>query len=475
MISAARQRIRFVIGDLLSSVVAWTAFNYARFYNGGRALYEFPDIKAFFTSENVVVGEIVFPLLMLGVYALSGFYNDVFRKSQVQNLVTTFFSSLANTLIIFFIAMINDVILERRGTNYEMVLQLLGLQFFLVYIVRFLITKHSNDKIYSGEWAYNVLIVGTGRKAVAFESQLRNKDCYLGYNAVGYVDIGEEKTHDVGLNMPVYALEDLNDVCKSQNIKELIVVPSNNDIITSLDVINKLYILNLPIKVSPDTYTILVGKMRLSNLRGEPLVDISSCGMSEFEKNLKRLFDILISALALIVLSPLMLAIGLVVRFSSKGGAIYKQRRVGYRNKEFTIYKFRTMVEDAEKSGVPALSSTNDRRITAVGQVLRKYRLDELPQFWNVLKGEMSLVGPRPERKHFVDLIVKEAPLYSLLHQVRPGLTSMGMVKYGYATSVSEMVERFRYDLLYLENMSITNDIKILIYTVKIVFTGKGI
>ena len=133
------------------------------------------------------------------------------------------------------------------------------------------------------------------------------------------------------------------------------------------------------------------------------------------------------------------------------------------------------MYENAEIDGRPVLSSENDRRITKIGHILRKYRLDELPQFWNILRGDMSLVGPRPERRYFIDQIVKLAPLYSLLFQVRPGLTSMGMVKYGYAKSVQEMVERFRYDLLYLENMSIANDIKILVYTIKTVLTGKGI
>ncbi len=475
MVSAVQQRVRYIVGDLLSSVLAWTAFNYIRFYNGGRALYDFPSLESYLTSEVVLIGEVAFPVMMLGVYALSGFYNEVFRKSHVQNLVTTFISSLANTLLIFFIALINDVILEQRGTNYELVLLLLVLQFSFVFLSRFLITKYSNGKIYSGEWAYNVLIVGTADKAVAFERQLSNKDYYLGYNAVGYVDVGEKQAVISQSSLPIYGLENIGEVCNRLNVKELIVIPSSSDIISSLDIINKLYILGLPIKVSPDTYTILVGKMRLSNLRGEPLVDISSCGMSEFEKNVKRLSDVLVSALALVVLSPFLLLIGAIVKLDSRGSAIYKQVRVGYRNKLFTIYKFRTMVENAENEGMPALSSVNDKRITRVGQILRKYRLDELPQFWNVLVGEMSLVGPRPERKYFVDLIVKEAPLYSLLHQVRPGLTSMGMVKYGYASSVEEMVERFRYDLLYLENMSITNDIKILIYTVKIVFTGKGI
>ena len=155
MISVSHQRIRYIIGDMLSSVVAWTAFNVTRYYVGERAIYEFSSLKSYLTSDMVILGEFLFPLLMLFVYAISGFYNEVFRKSHVQNLITTFFSSVTNTIIIFFIALINDVILEQRGTNYELLLLLLSILFMLTFIVRFLITKHSNDKFANGEWKYN--------------------------------------------------------------------------------------------------------------------------------------------------------------------------------------------------------------------------------------------------------------------------------------------------------------------------------
>ena len=472
MISTAQQRTRYIIGDFVASVVAWTVFNVARYYLGGRALYEFSSLSSFMTSEMVLLGEVLFPVLMLVIYAISGFYNEVFRKSHVQNFITTFFSSLSNAIIIFFIALINDVILEQRGTNYELLVILLSLLFGVTFLVRFLITKHSNDKFARGEWKYNALIVGTGENAVNLARQISSIDSYQCYNVVGYVKTDDSTSV---ADMPVYKLDSLETVCSENDVKELIVVPSRNDVASSMDIVNRLYYLGLPIKVSPDIYTILVGKMRLTNLRGEPLVDISSCGMSEFEKNMKRLADIVVSFVALLVLLPFLFVLGILVKADSKGSAIYRQKRVGRHRKEFTIYKFRTMVENAEADGCPALSSGNDTRITKIGHFLRKYRIDELPQFWNVLKGDMSLVGPRPERRYFVEQIIKEAPLYSLLYQVRPGITSMGMVKYGYATSVKEMVERFRYDLLYIENMSIVNDIKILIYTVKIVFTGKGI
>ncbi len=196
--------------------------------------------------------------------------------------------------------------------------------------------------------------------------------------------------------------------------------------------------------------------------------------MTEGWKNMKRALDVVMSLILLILLIPVYLILALCIRIDSKGCVLFRQERVGLRGKPFKIIKFRSMYENAEKDGKPHLSTEDDPRITRVGKVLRKYRLDELPQFWNVLKGEMSIVGPRPEREYYANLILQREPSYALIHQIRPGITSMGMVKFGYAKSIDEMIERLRYDLIYLENMSLLNDLKILIYTVKIVFKGRG-
>lgn len=238
-------------------------------------------------------------------------------------------------------------------------------------------------------------------------------------------------------------------------------------------ILNRVENKDLVVKAIPSLYDILTGSVRMSSPYDAPLIQISRELMSPFEANLKRLIDIFFSLMALIFLSPLYLFLSIGVKLSSRGPIFYAQERIGRFEKPFNIYKFRSMFVDAEKMG-PALSSKNDPRITRFGLFMRKVRLDETPQFFNVLKGDMSLVGPRPERQYFIDQIMKKAPHYAHLQKVRPGITSWGQVKFGYAENVEEMIERLKYDLIYMENMSIYVDFKILIYTVKIIFQGRG-
>lgn len=467
---AHRQRIKYVVGDFVMSNLAWFTYNLVRWHMG--AVVGYADLVTYLTSKMVLLGQLFFPLLMMVTYAFSGYYNNVCRKSRVQELLTTLASSGINTLLIFFLALINDVI-GVRANDYEMILILWVLLFGFVYFVRLCITVRASNKIKSRKWTFPTLIIGSGSAAVNFANKQNAKRHSSGYDIRGFVNIPGENPVK-GNPLPCYELDELHEVCERENIWELIVVPTRDDTTQNINAINKLFGLGLPIMISPDHFNTMKTPVHVSDIYGEPLVNISSSNMSDSGQNIKRALDILVSIIALVLLMPLFAIVAIIIKYTSPGPVFYLQERIGQHNKPFKIIKFRSMVQDAEVGGKPQLSSDNDPRITPFGRFMRKYRIDELPQFWNVLKGEMSLVGPRPERKYYIDQIIQRVPAYALLHQVRPGITSMGMVKFGYAKNLDEMVERVKHDLMYLDNMSLINDLKILIYTIKIVFTGRG-
>ena len=467
---AHRQRIKYVLGDFVMSNLAWFCYNIIRYQTGN--VIGYGNMSSYLLSKMVLLGQIFFPMLMMVTYGFSGYYNNVCRKSRVQELLTTLASAGINTLLIFFLALINDVI-GVRGNDYEMILILWALLFGFVYLVRATITNIASREIKSRKWTFPTLIIGSGSAAVAFVDKLNRRRESTGYEVKGYINIPGENPVK-GNPLPCYDLGQIKEVCEREGIWELIVVPTRDDTHQIMNAINRLFSLGLPINISPERFNTMQTPVRIADIYGEPLVNISRSSMSDSGKNIKRALDILVSAVALILLLPLYAIVAAIIKITSPGPVFYLQERIGLHNKPFNIIKFRSMVNNAEVDGQPQLSSDNDPRITPFGRFMRKYRIDELPQFWNVLKGEMSLVGPRPERKYYIDQITPRIPAYALLHQVHPGITSMGMVKFGYAKDVDEMVERVKYDLMYLNNMSLLNDIKILIYTIKIVFTGRG-
>jgi exopolysaccharide biosynthesis polyprenyl glycosylphosphotransferase len=282
-------------------------------------------------------------------------------------------------------------------------------------------------------------------------------------------------TSPLGVFLPCLGnLNDLDAIMKSSKPDEIIIATEDSESHTTGTILNRLWRYDTVIKSIPGMYDVLLGKVRLSSIFGTPLLLLSYNPMPFWQQNIKRVLDILLSLTALTVTLPLTLALAAAIRAGSSGPVIYRQERIGRRGKPFMIFKLRSMINNAEEDG-PLLSSTDDPRITATGRFMRRHRLDEIPNFINVLRGEMSLVGPRPERKFFIDLITKDTPEYLQLLKVRPGITSWGQVLYGYASTVDEMKERMSYDLLYLKNLSLYVDFKIIIYTVITVLRGRGI
>ena len=463
----SKQAGKYILSDFISASVAWLLFNILRYEVF--AIDEGADsLLDYLQYPGVLGGQVVIPLFWLVLYYFSGYYNKPFGKSRLTELFSTFITVLIGTVFVFFALLLDDIP-RSIDIYYKLFFGMFGLQFFITYIPRLLITQSGMRKIKNREWAMKVLIIGAGGKAVRIAHDLYR----LGYDICGFVSEDERTPVKADRNQVLGTVEDIPVLMEKENVDEIVLAVESKNNKALLGILYSLYRYKRPIKVLADRFNML-SKIQLRTIRGIPLVDVTDNNFSPAEQNIKLFLDKVCSVVALLLLSPLFAYIAWRVKKDSPGPVFFRQERIGYLGQPFWMYKFRTMYVNAEENG-PSLSSEDDLRVTPFGRIMRKYRLDELPHFWNVLKGDMSLVGPRPERKYFIDEIVKTAPYYYLLHNVRPGITSLGMVKYGYAASVDKMVERMEYDILYYENMSLTLDLTILIYTVKTVITGKGV
>lgn len=465
-----KQRIKYIISDFVASVISWFLMNLARYHALGR--YDFDSLHSYLTSQNIVKGQLLVPVFWLIIYYYSGYYNSTRMKSRLAELKTTATSVLYGSLIIFFIIMVND--LPKHYLSYYKLLTILIVgQFVLTYIPRAIITARQTNSIHQRKKGFNTIVIGCGKNARNIINELNRMKISMGFFIKGCIDMQDCKPR-----MPQTAIlgtkENLENIMHEYNIHKIIIAPDNlsNDNISQY--LNYLYKYNVPIILAADKKYILTHSIKMNTIYATPLIEINRDNMPDGQKNVKQTLDILISAITLVLLSPLFLYLAIRVKMDSKGPVFYKQERLGKHGKPFNIYKFRTMYVNSEENG-PALSSHKDKRITPFGKVMRKYRFDELPQFWNVLKGEMSLVGPRPERKYYAEQILQAAPYYQQIYTVKPGITSWGMVKFGYANTVEQMVDRLQYDIIYLDSRNLLVDTKILIYTFKTIFTGKGI
>ena len=454
-------RCAYVLSDYLLSLGAMILFSVIRYGFLPEGYEERGLDEWLFHDTFVLIGLIAYPLLNVLLYALMGFYNQVLEKSRLDIIRNGMGVSLITTIIIYFITLINDYLPE-RAHNYELLLVLWVLIGGMPVAGRLIISGFQRRRIRRHGGIYNAVVIGEDGDTAKIIDRLTPHNSH----AVPTFRI-------VGTIAPDVSVDQLSKKADELNAQAWIVATDPSQGALTTELMNKLYPTGLSIYITPTIYHLISSKPRITNVVGEPLINISDSRLSEATLNFKRITDIVTSSLALLALSPIMVAIAVAVRLDSPGPAFYRQVRVGQHKRPFRIIKFRTMQRDAEQSG-PALSRDDDPRITRVGHFLRKYRLDELPQFWNVLRGDMSLVGPRPEREFYVRQLVERVPQYSLVHQVRPGITSWGMVKYGYASTVEQMIERLPYDLIYLENISLGIDLKIMFHTIATVVRGKG-
>ena len=461
---------QLVLLDYLSAALAWLTFwAYRQHLLTGLG---YTDTLHKFNLRDYLNTLVIIPAGWLFAYLMSGTYFDLYRKSRFTEINRTLISCILGCTAVSVIVFSND-----RG-DYSYFINAIGHYLFIhtafALLGRLIILNQVKRNLVNAKVGFNTLIIGGNQQAINIYKQMLDNRKALGNFFLGFIYSNKEASNGMTQYLPQLGhLSQLEAIIDQHEIEEVIIAVDSSEHHLLENILTRLCYKPVVVKVLPDYYDIISGSVKTSNVYDAILIHLHPDLMPDWQRVIKRTLDIAISACALIALSPFLLFSALMVALSSKGGIIYMQQRIGRLGQPFNIYKFRSMYVEAERGG-PALSSKRDPRITPWGRFMRKWRVDELPQFVNIIKGDMSLVGPRPERQHYIDIISGRHAHYKYLHKVKPGLTSWGMVQFGYAENVDEMIARMKYDLLYIENCSLALDLKIIMYTFMVIIQGRG-
>lgn len=469
---ARRITLTYILADFAGSSVAWGLFYLFRKYFIETRLY-----GEYFRMElgyKFWLGISLIPLFFLFAFAMAGFYSDPLRRSRLLEFGKSVVITLAAVVVLFFVLILDDAV-GSYSTYYNSFFALLLLEFILTYIPRLIITSIVSGRIHRHIAGFRTLIVGSRQKAERLVSEIRGEKIPAGNLLTGYLSIRENGRHP--LSGDVAWLGNVNDIIRvieENEIDEVILAMEEDEYGLVENIVDTICYREVVVKAVPSMRGVISGHVEAGPIYATPLLRVSYREMPRWQYMVKMLLDYTVAALALLLLSPLMAVLAILIRISGRGPVIFRQERIGRHGKPFMIYKFRSMEEGAEADG-PQLAVKGDARITPLGRFMRKHRFDEIPNFFNVLRGEMSLVGPRPERQHYIEQIRERAPWFNRVLSVKPGITCWGQVKLGYASDLDTMLERLSYDLLYLENVSLFLDLKIIFYTLGTIIKGKGL
>lgn len=465
MMKNKKRTFSFIFFDFVVCIISWTLFYLGRKYVIEQSKFE-TDIQFF-------KGILTIPFIWIFIYTLQGTYIDVKRLYRFKVFNQSFIGTLLGTCILFFFVIIDDKIYSYQN-YYTSIGLLFIIQFVSIFLIRLLFVSIQVKRIQSKIDHFNTIVVGKYKQAIEFETELSSVKKSIGNRIIGiYLTDDVEESTEYSDNIAIVKLDNLNDFIKKKYIEEVIIIDQGINSKKLQYLLAKLSGLGVSVKIKASDFDIALGTIQQNNIFGLLIKEIKFEPMPFWQKSIKRVLDLVISSISLICLTPFFIFIAIVIKRTSKGPIFFKQERIGKYGQPFKIIKFRTMHIDSEKNG-PQLSSANDNRITKFGKFLRKTRIDEFPQFVNVIKGEMSLVGPRPERQFYIDQISVKEPSFLQLTIVKPGITSWGQVKYGYAENVEQMIQRMRFDLLYLKNRSLVLDFKIMFYTLITILKAKG-